>query len=205
MALSEQPVGCKICFFCDKLLPKKRYRNLFAAQRLSFKKQIETITGFSTDCTEWSRRGWSKLCCDACFAKLNRLEKIDYELETRVQKLKGEREELIADLKSVVRKEFVRPVSSSASPEMSSMITPQKGPKRGLLRTPTPKKVKRPALFLTPAKEKKLMPRPSHDHSPAPVNLTLNLLPVFAPPTMKIDKQTQAGQPLDEPGTVKVC
>ena len=59
---------------------------------------VEEPTGLKPNSERWPRHGLSPLVCQQCFVKLNRLHKVQLELETRLERLYAEKEALVKAL-----------------------------------------------------------------------------------------------------------
>ena len=71
--------------------------------------------------------------CYGCFNKLNKLEKIDFDLENKLQRLTAEKSCLLKDLRCLTR---VKNVNSFTPTRIHSSLRT----KRAIIHTPTPRK-----------------------------------------------------------------
>lgn len=219
MAAKYVVIAGKLCVFCEKLVPQKSYRSLFVAGTLHLNKQIQEVLDSKHDSALWRRTGQhfgqpGSYACRQCFTALNRLHKIDSELENKLQKLKSEKREIVSTLvgsPSAVPSpgptdtatgtagthtdcgtDTVTPTPGGSVPgtPVASYMNMMKGVKRSLVKTPTPKKTVKRQLLKTPQKL----------NIPSPMAMPLGNA------TQTAHKQTQIGRPLalDPIGTVKV-
>eukprot|EP00105_Crassostrea_gigas_P026017 XP_011446790.1 PREDICTED: uncharacterized protein LOC105341785 [Crassostrea gigas] len=126
------------CILCLERLPKKNRRNIYS-DTFHVNQQLYEVLGFVPE-----QQLSPQYTCYRCFNKLNRLSKIDYDLERKLSALKREKDEIINQLRP---RRNVLPSASVTSENVggacSSTYTPRKSNKRIIIRTPTPRKTKK--------------------------------------------------------------
>lgn len=126
------------CILCLEKLPKKNRRNIYS-DTFNVKQQLYEVLGFVPE-----QQLSPQYTCYRCFNKLNRLSKIDYDLESKLSALKREKDEIINQLRprrNVLSSASV--TSENVGGACSSTCTPRKSNKRIIIRTPTPRKTKK--------------------------------------------------------------
>ena len=126
----------ELCRLCKDNLPKKNRRHIFS-EVFTLMSQLEEISGY----VPRKGDGLSQHVCYKCFSKLNKLSKIDFDLQNRLRVLQGEKVSIITEF----RKNMQQPAAHHF------VQTPTKAGKRMIIHTPTPRKPKRP-MVLTPVK-----------------------------------------------------
>ncbi|KAI8482869.1 hypothetical protein Bbelb_394040 [Branchiostoma belcheri] len=121
---------------CWELYIRTHHNLLHHFHVTSLHAQIRQILRVTPDKKVWTRKGLSSAICRECFAKLNRLAKIDFELTTRQKQLTEEKEALLTLLR----------------PKQTCLTPVKPGLKRSLVKTPTPKKLVKRPLLRTPVK-----------------------------------------------------
>ncbi|XP_062601229.1 uncharacterized protein LOC134262923 isoform X1 [Saccostrea cucullata] len=130
------------CILCLEKLPKKNRRNIYS-DTFFVKKQFNEVLGFVPEQRTHSSPQYT---CYRCFNKLNKLCKIEYELENKLSVLKREKCDIINELRpsrNVLLSPAKKVPSVNFGGASSSIQTPRKLTKRVILRTPTPRKNKK--------------------------------------------------------------
>ena len=147
MAALDENESCRLC--SEKLA--KKSRRLIFNQFFSVFEQLCEIVGHVPHVKD----GESPYVCSACFNKLNRLNKIEFDLKNKVSELRIQKLSLVGEL----RKKYL---TTSAA---RSSSTPKKLSKRIIQHSPTPRKVKsRPEAEFVEAESKseKKLHSPTH-------------------------------------------
>ena len=131
------------CRLCTERLPKKNRRSVFSDSFLVTKQLIEVI-----GCIPNRNDSCSSFICYRCFNKLNKLSKIDFDLQNKLTVLHIEKQQIISELRA--KANFSSPPISEIQ-HVQTHSTPQKSGKRIIIHTPTPRKVKK-CHVSTPAK-----------------------------------------------------
>uniref|UniRef100_A0A8W8MH78 ZAD domain-containing protein n=1 Tax=Magallana gigas TaxID=29159 RepID=A0A8W8MH78_MAGGI len=128
------------CILCLEKLPKKNRRHILS-DTFNVKQQLYEVLGFIPE-----QQLSPQYTCYRCFNNLNRLSKIEFDLESKLSALKREKDEIINQLRP--RRNVLLPARPSVTSEnvggaCSSSCTPRKSNKRLIIRTPTPRKTKK--------------------------------------------------------------
>ena len=150
------------CRICQVVLAPKNKRLIFSDSFVVFE-ELKEVLGYSPtkdDCL-------SNYVCYHCLSKLNRLNKISFDIKHKVDILKREKSTLITQLKSLlppvtVEKHARDGVGGDNTPKCIAK-------KRVIVHTPTPRKVKRPLLFTPNAKRTTPRKAPSSPCSTKPL------------------------------------
>ncbi|XP_062572276.1 uncharacterized protein LOC134234243 [Saccostrea cucullata] len=153
----------ELCRLCGEQLPQKFRRVIFSPSFKVFKQLSEVLN--HSPCENDSL---SRYVCYPCFNKLNKLEKIDYDLENKLKALEAEKSSILQELRYKHGLHSSRQVSTStfktstgissdhnsvSLPTSSKVLaTPTKcttRTKRTIVHTPTPRKFK---VQVTPRK-----------------------------------------------------
>lgn len=128
----------KTCGFCMKNIRDKSNRSLASNTRQDHYGNIFKILGISM----------TGVVCNQCVNKLNRIRKLNGDIETKVVSLTEERDKLLATLKAMPG--IVK----------QSVSTPRRGEKRPLIKqTPTPRSRLKKSLFCTPTRKCSPVPK----------------------------------------------
>lgn len=130
-----------VCRICSCVLPAKNRRKIFS-ESFHVKEQLKEVLGQNLSTLDEC----SQYVCYKCFNKLNRLSKIDFDINSRIYILKKERETIITDLKAkCIQNQSVQPSQRRVLDcTNAGSSTPLHTGKRIIMHTPTPRKVKMP-------------------------------------------------------------
>nr|XP_034321927.1 uncharacterized protein LOC117688213 [Crassostrea gigas]XP_034321928.1 uncharacterized protein LOC117688213 [Crassostrea gigas] len=122
----------KTCGFCKKNIRDKSYRSLASNISQDHYGNIFKILGIAM----------TGVLCNQCVNKLNRIRKLNGDIETKVVSLTEERDKLLATLKAM------------PGIIQQCVSTPRRGEKRPLVKqTPTPRSRLKKSLFCTPTRK----------------------------------------------------
>lgn len=212
----------KMCLVCFQTIKNRNYRAVMSQQCVALQPHIIKVTEIKPDKTHF--------LCTQCFAKLNRLDKIEQELSGRISRLNEEAKEIVAKLQAQSRSGALprtpTRLSGTSKTKSPASLPVRQAPqaqlqyfkpcevpgKRRLLKTPTPKKMVKRAMFHTPARSGKSMSRvqlllPMQDCTTESETELAKQLPKISHDSQpRANKQTQVGSGLevDPVGTVKV-
>ncbi len=165
------PDKTKYCLLCNQKVTNN-YRNILSDTHKHLHKQVTDIIGVSVSKENWSKFELSSYTCVSCYCKLNKLNKIDYELSTKIESLRQQKKDIQAAL-------------SANKITVNITQTPtKKAQKRQLIKTPTPKKLVKRSLLKTPQKCTPILPKPSENDLAKP--LTPNVPPFQVTPDTAI-------------------
>lgn len=144
------PIGECVCRLCGDQLPVK-YRRMIFSPAFKVFEQLAEVLEYRPRETD----GLSPYLCYGCFNKLNKLEKIDFDLGNKLQRLTSEKSCLLTDLriKFTLFNPGRTPVTTGISLDSVCLVgnvnsfTPTKihaslRTKRATIHTPTPRKSK---------------------------------------------------------------
>ncbi|XP_069126748.1 uncharacterized protein [Argopecten irradians] len=135
MSTIKMAAPVEACRVCHNQLPAKSRRSIFSPS-FHILDQLSQVIGYVALETD----GKSKYVCGSCFTKLNRLAKIDFDLVTKLDSLREDKNKLVSELRD--RYISSMPQSLMATPKSLKRPKPQQ-------HTPTPRKSKK-ALWRTP-------------------------------------------------------
>lgn len=173
MPKSGVPKTCRICqnIITDSKSIYNIHRN---TDLLKQQEVIQSIIGaFSKE------DGHSSIVCKFCKNKLNRLARIDFGLKNTVNKLEEERLAVLSSLRSGNYTQFSTPQKSATK-------------KRHLIKTPTPQKVVKRPLQVTPKATRPPPPLASQVTPKAPRPRPLASKCIYFGPTRKSPASTKA-------------
>ncbi|XP_033745060.1 uncharacterized protein LOC117337649 [Pecten maximus] len=135
MYTTKMAAPTETCRVCHNQLPAKSRRIIFGPTFNVFD-QLSQVIGYVALQTD----GKSKYVCGFCFTKLNKLSKIDFDLVTKLETLKNEKQKLVSEL----RDKYLTNMPQTQTPKSLKRTKP-------LQHTPTPRKSKK-ALWTTPSR-----------------------------------------------------
>ena len=136
-----------VCRACHENIPAKHRRVIFGETFGVFQQLCEVI-GY----VPRQNDSISRYVCGYCFTKLNKLFKIDFELQNRLDNLKAEKTSIITTMRSKFLAGNIQPLSpkmphsSGKSPMQTTSVTV----KHRIQHSPTPRKVKKSMHITSP-------------------------------------------------------
>lgn len=166
----------KCCICATEIGPKQR--RLVSSPAFQVKNQLEEVLERSI------RIDTDQYVCIPCFTKLNRLSKIDFDLEHKIASLRAEKNEILGAVRAKMKTVSTNSPAKAASQE-----------KRHIIHSPTPRKLKKLVTSKQMSVEKRT-PNKFHKTVVTP-NKSIQTRPVLTPRSSKRRKLFFKDPPAD--------